>query len=126
MVQRLPIRRGPSFAIDLVDSDARSARLRARGRLVAAAADMISAVLTAQQERGVRYVRVDVSEVTAADSRGLNALLDVHRRFLAGRGTLIFTGVGNELRATLAVAGLDRILFTTEPTAEASLPSLAR
>jgi anti-anti-sigma regulatory factor len=87
---------------------------------------MISAILTAQQERGARYVRVDLSEITAADSRGLNALLDVHRRFLAERGTVIFTGVGNELRATLAGAGLDRILFTTEPTAEASVSGLAR
>ncbi len=64
------------FALDVLDCDPRSSRLRARGALNRCGGDMLEAVLTAQQERGVRYARLDMSAVTAADQAGLTVSPD--------------------------------------------------
>jgi len=106
---------GQLFAVEVLDSEARSGQLRAHGTLTGRGAEMLEAMLTTQQERGVRYVRVDVSAVKAADPVGLAGLLSAHRRFLAERGTLVLTGVSSELHRALADAGLDDVLLTVDP-----------
>jgi anti-anti-sigma factor len=113
-------RRGLSAAlveIDVIDSSSRLSRLRAVGVLDRHGVEMLEALLIAQQESGMRYVRVDLSGVTEIDSAGLINLLNEHRRFLAARGTLVLTGVGPRLLSVLATAQLDRVLLTVEPFA---------
>jgi anti-anti-sigma factor len=113
-------RRGLSetlFEIDVLDRQTPSSWLRAVGVLDRHGGEMLEALLIAQQESGMRYVRVDLSGVTAIDSVGLITLLNAHRRFLAARGTLVLTGVGAALFGVLASAQLDRVLLTVEPFA---------
>lgn len=110
------------FQIDVRPSDdPRLGRLRAHGVLHSAGADMLGAVLTTQREFGVQYVRLDLREVTTIDPVGIDALLRAHQCFLASRGTLVLTGVCGPVREALAAAGLDRVLFTVGPTADAGL-----
>jgi anti-anti-sigma regulatory factor len=110
------------FEIDVFPSDdARLGRLKARGVLNSAGADMLGAVLTAQRELGVQYIRLDVCRVTAIDEVAVAALLRAHQCFLASRGTLVLTGVRGPVREAFASAGLDRVLLTVGPTADAPL-----
>lgn len=110
------------FEIDVRSSDdPRLGRLIARGVLSSAGADMLAAVLTTQREFGVQYVRLDLGEVTTIDSAGVAALLRAHQCFLASRGTLVLTGVCGPVREALAAAGLDRVLLTLGPSADAAL-----
>ncbi|HEY3089977.1 MAG TPA: STAS domain-containing protein [Jatrophihabitantaceae bacterium] len=112
---------GP-FEIDVCPSDdPRLGQLRARGALSSAGADMLGAVLTAQRELGVQYVRLDLCRVTAIDDVAVAALLRAHHRFLASRGTLVLTGVCGPVGDALAASGLDRVLLTLGPTADAAL-----
>jgi anti-anti-sigma regulatory factor len=111
------------FEIEVCPSDdPRLGQLRARGVLNAAGADMLVAVLTAQRELGVQYVRLDLCWVTAIDEIAVDALLRAHRCFLASRGTLVLTGVCGPVREALAAAGLDRVLLTIAPTADLLAP----
>ena len=105
------------FTLKVVDSEAGSSRLRADGVLDWRGGEMLEALLIAQQESGMHYVRVDVSGVSAADRAGAAALLNAHERFLAARGTLMLIGVGPQLRGVLAAAELDRVLLTVGPPA---------
>lgn len=110
------------FEIDVCPSDdPRLGRLRARGVLTSAGADMLGAVLTTQREFGIQYVRLDLGEVTTIDPAGVAALLHAHQCFLASRGTLVLTGVCGRVREAFAAAGLDRVLLTLGPTAHADL-----
>ncbi|HKF34518.1 MAG TPA: STAS domain-containing protein [Jatrophihabitantaceae bacterium] len=110
------------FEIDVcAPDDPRLGELRARGVLNSAGADMLGAVLTAQRELGVQYVRLDVCQVTAIDEVAVAALLRAHQCFLASRGTLVLTGVCGPVRDALAAAGLDSVLLTVGPTADARL-----
>jgi anti-anti-sigma regulatory factor len=110
------------FEIDVLSSDdPRLGQLRARGVLNTAGADMLGAVLTAQRELGVQYVRLDVGRVTAIDEVAVAALLRAHECFLASRGTLVLTGVCGPVHEALAAAGLDEVLLTIGPTAAARL-----
>ena len=70
------------FEIDVcAPDDPRLGELRARGVLNSAGADMLGAVLTAQRELGVQYVRLDVCQVTAIDEVAVAALLRAHQCF---------------------------------------------
>ena len=110
------------FEVDVCPSDdPRLGQMRARGVLNSAGADMLGAVLTAQRELGVQYVRLDVGRVTAIDKAAVAALLRAHQCFLASRGTLVLTGVSGPVREALAAAELDRVLLTLGPTADARL-----
>jgi anti-anti-sigma regulatory factor len=110
------------FEIDVSPSDdPRLGQLSARGVLNAAGADMLGAVLTAQRELGVQYVRLDVCRVTAIDEVAVAALLRAHQCFLASRGTLVLTGVRGPVRDALVAARLDHVLLTIGPTADAPL-----
>jgi anti-anti-sigma regulatory factor len=106
-----------TFSVDVVDSERRSARLRAVGRLDRLGGDMLAALLTAQQEAGVRYLRLDVSGVTGVDTAGLAALTSAHQRFLDLRGTLVLTSLSQPLLEAVTVAQLDDVLLTVKAPA---------
>lgn len=105
------------FGIDLVDSHKRTRRLRAYGLLNERGAQMLDAVLTAHQQTGARYIRLDLAAVTGVDPAGLTTLLQAHQRFLADGGRLVLTGVGGPALAALAAAGLDHNLLIVNPAA---------
>lgn len=110
-------RQSGAFAVDVIDSETLSSRLRASGVLGRQGGEMLEALLIAQQESGVRYVRLDVSRVRAVDVEGMRALVNAHRRFLAARGTLVLTAVGPLLEQAFARAHVDTVLLTVEPPA---------
>jgi anti-anti-sigma factor len=92
-------------------------QLRVVGDLDNATRDLLGALLEQELAAGRRYVRVDVSGVQFIDTAGVSVLLEMHRAFLARRGTLIILGAGPRLRRLLALLQLDDALFIAADTA---------
>lgn len=114
----------PAFAADPTltltahaDDVSRSATLVVVGELDLASADQLAAALEGQINRGRRYVRIDMSELTFLDATALGVLAAAHHDLLARRGTLTISGANASVSRLLRITGLDSVLFTTGPAA---------
>jgi anti-sigma B factor antagonist len=111
-VVRHPTKSSPvGFELAVVGADPLRATVRASGELDLAARDSIVEVLGRQRDSGRAIVRLDLTDVTFMDCSCLRALVEEHQRFLAARGQLVLTGVGNRTNRLLKLTGLDQILF---------------
>lgn len=93
--------------------DRTSAVLRAEGEWDLANADLLAESLREHEQAGRRFLRLDVSDVTFADSAWLEVLFTAHRRMLSARGTLVLAGVTPRILRLISLARLDGALLTT-------------
>ena len=105
------------LAVRTTRSEVDAAELIVSGYLDAESAPALVCVVDGHLLVRHRFLRVDVSGLRVTDAEGLDMLLDLHRRVLAARGTLILTGVPDVVRAAIDAAGLGQILFLVAPTA---------
>jgi len=106
--------RSPSRAsLETIRQNRTHALVRAVGEWDLANAATLADLLDAHEKAGRRFVRLDLSAVTFLDCTCVGVLVSVHRRLLAGRGTLVLTGVTPRVLRLLRLAGLDDVLLTT-------------
>lgn len=105
------------LAVRTTHRETDTAELKVSGRLNAATAPAFACVVDAHLAGGRRFLRVNMLRLGDADAAGLAALLALHRRALAARGTLILIGVPDVVRAAINSAGLGQVLFLIAPTA---------
>lgn len=91
--------------------DATRASMRVDRELDMATAGILADALAGQLNRGRRCVRLDVSGLSFCDCSGLNVFVQTYHRFLAGRASLVLTGVGPRLAWLLAITELDALLL---------------
>jgi anti-anti-sigma factor len=99
------------LTITTSNSDTFRSQLCVVGDLDDATCGLLGAVLEQQLAAGRRYVRVDVSGVPFIDTAGVAVLVEMHRAFLARRGTMIILGAGPRIRRVLALLELDGVLL---------------
>jgi anti-sigma B factor antagonist len=104
--------------IRTVAADAARACVRLRGEIDALLAPAVSDVLEEHLVRGRRYLRLELSAVTFLDTTALSAILAMHHRVLAARGTLILTGVRNPVSRLIEITQLDQVLFIGGPRSD--------
>jgi len=107
-------RRSPGRAtLETLRQNRTHALVRAVGEWDLANAATLADLLGAHEKAGRRFVRLDLSAVTFLDCTCIGVLVSVHRRLLAGRGTLVLTGVSPRIQRLLRLARLDDVLLTT-------------
>ena len=84
--------------------------VRLSGELDLATEDVLTAVTDPVLSTAARIVRLDLTELTFCDVRGLAAILRLRARVVADERRLVLTGVSPALRRLLQVTGVWRHL----------------
>ena len=95
---------GGSFDVRTSKSDASRANLQVSGHLDADSAALLQQVIDGHLRAGRRYLRLHVGGVRSIDGAALAVIATTHERLLASRGTLILTGVRDDIEPVLRAA----------------------
>jgi anti-anti-sigma regulatory factor len=105
------------FALRTVRCDPTRAEILASGHLTSDSADVLAQVLDGHIRAGRRYLRLHVGRVRSVGETALDVIAAVHDRLLAERGTLVLTGVGDQIEKLLRTASPASPLLILRPTA---------
>ncbi|MGI8678292.1 MAG: STAS domain-containing protein [Jatrophihabitans sp.] len=106
------------MSVDTLRFNATRALIKVAGELDLASAAPLRAVLRCHLDAGRRFLRLDMSDVTFLDATALSGILASHHDLLAGRGTLVITGVRGLVARVLRLTGLDEVLFIGGPRSD--------
>jgi anti-sigma B factor antagonist len=113
---------GFGLTLTVTKSDAMRANVRLAGDLDLASARVLVAALEHELDSGRRFVRLDLSGLGFLDSSGISALVELHWRFMAKRGTLILLGLSRHARRLAALTRTDTVLLIAAEHAQAAIP----
>lgn len=105
----------PALLLSTGYADDVRATVQVSGELDLSTTGRLAALLEEHLAAGRRYLRVDLGGCTFLDTAVLTTLVQLHRRLLNVRGTLVLTGVGRRAAKLLAVTGMDAVLFVGGP-----------
>jgi anti-sigma B factor antagonist len=103
------------MSVETLRFDRTRASVTVGGELDVTTAAPLWAVLQGHLAAGRRFVRLDLSGVTFIDATALTGITRAHEEFLAGRGTLVISGVRPPVARVLRMTALDEILFVDGP-----------
>ena len=109
--------RAADLTITITDSDKQRCMLCVVGEVDFATSPLLHAMLEQQLACGRKYARVDMSRVAFIDTAGVEVLLEMHRSYLAARGTLVILDATPKLRCLLRLLELDSVLLVAADTA---------
>jgi anti-anti-sigma factor len=110
------IRGQHDLTITISGSGAQRCLLRVVGEVDFATSPLLRALLEQQLACGRTYARLDMSSAAFIDTAGVKVLLDMHRNYLAARGTLVILGATATLHCLLWVLELDSVLLVAADT----------
>jgi anti-sigma B factor antagonist len=111
--------------ITTLSAELRRMVIQVEGRLDAETCNMLKQAFQDQVADGVRYVTVEMSQVTFIDSSGLSALISGLKTLRQAGGGLNLAAVGAQARTALRLTLLDTVLpiFDTVEAAQAAHPA---
>jgi anti-sigma B factor antagonist len=96
--------------VDVVGMAGSTARVALTGELTLVTGDVVLRRLSSLVDHGYVHLVVDASAVRFCDSMGLGALLRARARASAAAGGLIICAASTQLRGTLEIAGMQKLL----------------
>lgn len=109
------------FSVHVTD-DPKVVRVHPRGDIdMAAAPQLLDAVLSAGFVDGVRPVVIDFRDVRFMDSTGLSALVIAHRKL--GQGQLSVANLPPTIAKIMSITGIDGLFPTADDSASTSWAS---
>lgn len=109
------------FDVRTARCDATRANLIISGDLDRDGAAVLEQVIEGHVRAGRRFLRVHVGGVRSLGDAAIVVIARAHEQLLAARGTLVLTGVGERLEATLRAAAPGSPLLVLPVTAAESM-----
>jgi anti-sigma B factor antagonist len=96
--------------VEVLGTAGSTARVALTGELTLVTGDVVLRKLSSLVDRGYVHLVVDASAVRFCDSMGLGALLRARVRASAAAGGLIICAASTQLRRTLEITGMRKLL----------------
>ena len=99
------------FAFDVASHESSRALVQVKGEVDVATAPVLEQRLSELVDSGVREIVLDVAELTFVDTTGLATLVRTAQRLGPDAGRLSLRAPRPNVRKTLEITGLDRVLL---------------